>query len=439
MLFYCHTISPRLQYMLNFIGRELFDSAFRITTNEETFRQSTEPRINYSEHKFTGQEFFIHHTSILFEKDIRQQEINCIRFREHKAFFETTGDFPFDIFAASFYLMSRYEEYLPHEKDEYGRYAYFQSLAYREGFLQQPLVNIWLEAFKEALLKKFPQLEFRNRHFKCALSYDIDIAYSLKYKGFVRTLGGFIRSVMNGKPSQIKERWRVITGKQRDPYDCFEWLDALHLYCRVKPYFFFLVAGSPSRYDKNNSTDIPAFQDLITYYTISYKTGLHPSWQSGDDPSLLTEEKTWLETIASRPVTHTRQHYIRFNLPETFRLLIKAGLQKDFSMGYGSINGFRASVCSSFPWYDLEANKETELLLYPFCFMDANSYYEQKDSPQQAYAELLHYYETVKRLKGIFIPIWHNSILGTAPEFEGWRQMFELFMKETVFWDAYND
>ena len=180
-------------------------------------------------------------------------------------------------------------------------------------------------------------------------------------------------------------------------------------------------------------------QSLIAYYASSYKIGLHPSWQSGDDDQLLREELEWLEVMADKKIIHSRQHYIRFTLPQTFRKLIKAGIQKDFSMGYGSINGFRASVCSSFAWYDLEEEKTTPLLLYPFCFMDANSFYEQKHSPREAYNELLLYYEQVKKLKGIFISVWHNFILGTDRQFDGWRGMFELFMKETVYWDAYYD
>jgi hypothetical protein len=71
--------------------------------------------------------------------------------------------------------------------------------------------------------------------------------------------------------------------------------------------------------------------------------------------------------------------------------------------------------------------------------MDANCLFEQKQTPQQAYEELIQYYERVKNYKGTFIPIWHNFILGSDPQYHGWRNMFELFMKETVYWDAYYD
>ena len=81
-----------------------------------------------------------------------------------QAFFKSEGDYPFDIFSAVFYLLSRYEEYLPHKKDMYGRYAHENSLAFKEGFLNLPLINIWLEDFKNVLKKKFPSLIIHNLH-----------------------------------------------------------------------------------------------------------------------------------------------------------------------------------------------------------------------------------------------------------------------------------
>jgi len=439
LLFYSNTISPRLQYIVDFFSEELFDEPIRITTDAEAFRNSTEPRLNYSERDFSEKEFFIKSGSLLFEKDIRTQDIDCFELNFHKAFFATKGDFPFDLFAASFYLLSRYEEWLPHEKDEYGRYAHTNSLAFREGFLQLPLVNIWIEELKKALIRKFPQLVFRRSQFKCLLTYDIDIAYCYKNKGIARNAAGLMSSLIKGEWASAKERWEVVAGNANDPYDCFEWLDALHLYCRNKPYYFFLVAKKRGKYDKNTSTSVKPFQALIEYYAKNYKTGIHPSWQSGDDARLLKEEKQWLEVVADKPISYSRQHYIRLSLPETYSQLIEAGIEKDFSMGYGSINGFRASVCSSFYWYDLKNEKATSLWLYPFCFMDANSFFEQKYKPRQAYEELMYYYNIVKKHKGIFISIWHNNILGTQQQFNGWRELFELFMRETVYWDAYYD
>ena len=138
-----------------------------------------------------------------------------------------------------------------------------------------------------------------------------------------------------------------------------------------------------------------------------------------------------LQNVTGNKVISSRQHYIRFTLPETFRRLIDQGIQFDYSMGYGSINGFRASVASPFYWFDLEKEKQTELLLFPFCYMDANSFYEQKYTAQQALEEMRQYYKTVKSVNGTFIMIWHNHFLGTDPLYAGWKEIYEQFIGET--------
>jgi hypothetical protein len=440
LLLYSHTITPRLQYITGFISSELFDAPIVITDDRQRFAGHEGPRLNYSGNAGQGQEFFIQAGALLFEEDIRPQPVSCFEINGYKAFFGTEGDFPFDILAAAFYLVSRYEEYLPHKKDSYGRYAHGNSLAFREGFLQLPLVNIWLLHFKNALQHKFPSIAFKHHRFKFIPTYDIDIAYSYRQKGIVRNAGGFMRSFIRRRWEEINDRWLVLLGKRKDPFDAYEWMDALHLYCKVKPVYFFLVAREQKAYDKNIPTSSKALQQLIEYCAKVYAVGLHPSWQSSiaAGTGILKEEKEWLEAMADRNILLSRQHYIKFELPLTYRRLLECGIKGDYSMGYGSINGFRASVASSFKWFDLERNEATALELFPFCFMDANAFYEQQVSPQQAYDELVHYYNIVKKYSGVLIAIWHNSFLGSATAFSGWREIYELFMKEHVYWDAYN-
>lgn len=436
LLIYTKQTSARLEYVLRFMEEQVFDQPCRLVHDADLFEQETGPKLNYSFDEFESGCFVIRPVSLLFESGIKSQLIACEEKQGQKFFFSTKGDFHFDLFAAVFYLLSRYEEYLPYEADKYGRYPHQSSLAFKQGFLDQPLVNQWLEGFRKSLSDKFPELELKWKEFKLQLSYDIDMAYQFKEKGFWRNAGAFLRSLVSFDWNEINLQLEVWRGKARDPFDCFEWLDALHLYCRVKPMYFFLVAHKPGLYDKNCSPESQAFHKLIEYCSSHYPVGLHPSWQSGDRPSLLKEEKEWLEVVAEQDIQKSRQHYIRMSMPVTYRRLIKAGIREDYSMGYGGANGFRASVASSFLWYDLLEEKTTDLRIHPFCFMDSTSYYHHKQKPQDAYSELLHYYHTVKKSRGLFIGIWHNNLLGSHPNFKGWPELYELFMKETVYWGA---
>jgi len=428
LIVYTNKITPRLQYIVDFIGRKIIGEPFQLTTDNFYFNDYAGPKINYSNSKITDDELLIINYSLLFEDSIKEQNISCFEVNGYKAFFNTQGDHPFDIFAATFYLLSRYEEYLPHQKDMYGRYAHENSLAFREGFLNVPLVNIWIGDFKKALKERFSALITHHSSFIFQPTYDIDEAFAFKNKGLLKTIGGLAKSVVDREWSMVDERMNVLRNRKEDPYEAYEWLDRLHAKNNLKPIYFFHVADKRGKYDKNIPATNPEMQRLIKQHAEKYPVGIHPSWASGDEEELLHQEIKTLESVSGKKITASRQHYIRFILPHTFRRLIAAGITDDYSMGYGSINGFRASTASSFYWYDLEKEQTTRLLLHPFCFMEANSFFEQKYLPQRAYEEMMHYYNAVKSVNGTLITIWHNIFLGTYPKFQGWKEVYGEFV-----------
>ncbi len=427
LLIYAHTVSPRLQYICSFIFKEQMGVDFKLTIDSQKFKTREGPKINYSDSKIADDEFYIQNHDLLFEQDIKKQPVDCFTVHNYKAIFKAGNDeFPFDIFAAAFYLISRYEEYLPHAKDGYGRYAFENALAYKEKFLNIPLINNWIMSFGAALKSKFPVLELQFSIFHFLPTYDIDIAYSYKHKGLLRNIGGYLK-----QPSS--ERIKVLAGAVSDPFDCYAWLNQLHDQYRLQPIYFFLVAENNGIHDKNISPDKDAMWRLVKLHARKYRVGLHPSWQSGDNKLLIKKEMEQLDAMvqaAESVPTRSRQHYIRFHLPEGYQRLISAGITDDYSMGYGSINGFRASVASSFYWYDLEKEQRTNLRIHPFCFMDANSFYEQHQNPQQTFEELMHYLSVCRAVGGSLITIWHNHFLGTAGEFEGWKEMYQKFISQ---------
>jgi hypothetical protein len=423
VLIYSHTITNRLQYICSFIFEQLLQVTFYITTNKQVFEQYDGAKINYSNNDFGG--FIVQPTDLLFNQTVEPIAINCFMYKGNIAFFKTTStvDYGFDVFAASFYLISRYEEYLPHTKDMYGRYAHQNSLAYKQGFLHLPLVNIWIMDFIKVLQNKYPNFTYTTPKFTFVPTYDIDIAYSYKHKGVLRNIGAFIQQ-------PTIDRIVTLLGKKNDPFDTYHILHQLHLQYHVQPIYFFLVAQKNGLYDKNILPKKIAMQQLIAAHNKLYTIGIHPSWQSGDDTLLLKKEKELIEKIIQQSITISRQHYIRFNLPMGYQQLIDAAITHDYSMGYGSINGFRASVATPFYWYNLSTNQTTKLLVHPFCFMDANALYEQHFTAAEAYTQMMEYYQICKTVGGCFITIWHNHFLSNQYLFKNWQQAYTHFLSD---------
>ena len=431
LLIYTTHITGRLKYTVDTLFNSVTNLSFQLTTDKTFYSEADAAcKINYSNQRVFENELWIKPHPLLFQQDIQPQTTACFEWNNLKVFFKTEGDITFDIFAASFYLITRYEEYLPHTLDGYGRYAHTNSLAYKENFLQLPLVNLWMKELMKLLNHKFPQFPIPDSQFHFLPTYDIDIAYAYLHKPIVNNFVAFFYEVFTLKWKKAVERAGVLFAEIKDPFETYNWLDAMHEKYNLHPIYFFLLAEKRKLYDKNSNPHNKYMQQLIRWHTKKYFTGIHPSWQSGDDTAVLKNEIDLLEKIIDRPVTKSRQHYIRMNLPGTYRLLTENGIEEDYSMGYGSINGFRASVASPFYWYDLEKDAQTGLTIHPFCYMEAYAFFEQHFTSQQAGEELQQYHDIVKRVGGQLITIFHNHFVTEQKEWIQWRKMYGDFLKK---------
>lgn len=369
---------------------------------------------------------------LLGETVIREQNIVCFEWETMKAFFATAGDIPFDIFSASFYLLSRYEEYLPHELDEYGRYAHTSSLAYNENFLNLPLVNLWMKSFNVIFDRKFPHSSFLVQHstFQYVPTYDIDVAYRYLHRPLARNVLGFYSDLLQGKFEQVTERANVYSGRKADPFDVYDWLDGLHERYELQPVYFFLLAEKQKGVDKNINPHAKGMRELIKRHAGRYTTGIHPSWQSGDSEEILQTEIGLLSSISGRKVDRSRQHYLRMQLPATYRKVIAAGIKDEYSMAYGTVNGFRSSYALPFRWFDLEKDTATSLTIHSFCYMDSTAVFQQRETEEEALTELQQYFDTVRSVNGELVTLFHNDFLTEQPEWIGWRKMYERFLEK---------
>ncbi len=114
--------------------------------------------------------------------------------------------------------------------------------------------------------------------------------------------------------------------------------------------------------------------------------------------------------MANRSVK-SRQHFVRMQFPDTYEALIKADISEDFSMGYASIAGFRASIASPFYFYNLKKEKETELIVYPFVFMDTTLSDYQNLPPEKYLEAVIPLIAETKAVDGTLVGIWHNYAL----------------------------
>lgn len=417
--------APRLRYIAGIILGDILGLQWELITDKRKLGKYHV--INYSDESVTGS-FKITPSSILFEKGITPKEIRVEKWKDLPVFFQASddSDFPFDIFAASFYLVSRYEEYIESEPDEYGRFRASISLAHKNGFLGMPVVDLWVKELAKGLLKKFQTLAFRRNSYKALVTFDTDEPFEYLGKGILRTIGGLLRD-LTISDGHAADRYQTIAKGKPDPFEVFGYITDCIDKSNSDTMFFF-PAGDRSEFDHNPSWKNEEYRSLILRLAKKYRHGIHPSFNASDNFTILYKESVRLKTILGNGLKISRYHYIRLRIPESYRILLKAGIEEDYTMGYPDEPGFRAGIARPYYFYDVEQDIQTGLKIIPFQVMDTTLYKYLKLDQRASLDIILKLINETRKVGGLFVTIWHNTSLLDNPECREWRGVFETML-----------
>ncbi|MBU2650509.1 MAG: polysaccharide deacetylase family protein [Bacteroidetes bacterium] len=402
------TDSPRFRYTLDIVLGRLLGLQWKIVPAGNDNDLEMDATINYSATPSSGH-INLFPSGLLSEKGVHDLQPDVFIWDGVPVFFRVPdgGDLPFDPFSMAFFLVTRYEEYRPHLQDKHGRFAVENSLAYRHDFLHFPVVHVIAARLGELLRKRFPFLETNMPAYSFTPTVDVDIAYAHLGKDLVRATGGFAKLVLTGRYDQLKQRMAVIAGKQDDPYDNFRFqVDSFREFGLEAIYF--ILIGDYGPYDKNISYRNKRFRSLIRWLSENTEVGIHPSYRSFDEPVRLEEEINRLRDITGKEILHSRRHFLRMKFPDSLKQLISCGITHDHSMGFASVNGFRAGICVPYPFYDLNMDQTKNLLIHSFAFMDTAMQDYLKIKPQEYLIFVKSLQESVMKYGGNLSGIWHN-------------------------------
>src|SRR5215813_3019169 len=135
-----------------------------------------------------------------------------------------------DILGSCFFMLTRYEEIVSSERDQYDRFPASASIAFKEGFLDRPIVNEYVEILWECLQRLWGGLVRRQRSFRVILSHDVDQPFLLRKRSafqVVKTMVG--DGLKRGRPIQALKRpaqWMAAQcfGPQHDPAYTFDYI-----------------------------------------------------------------------------------------------------------------------------------------------------------------------------------------------------------------------
>ena len=430
VLIYLPAITNRAQYIFNLFFNDLIGLEFLLTDSIGEFNRYTGPKINYSE-KIIGQEIFIKADGLLFEKELHPLKITLSEYKGIPVFFNNTdlqASLPFDPFAAGFYLVSRYEEFNPYQGDRYGRFRYEDSIAFTGKFLGKPVVNLWANMIRDLLASRHPGLHPKEKKFRFLPTIDIDHAFAFGHRKISRIIGGFYRDISKGNLTNFLLRTKVMLGREKDPYDTYDLIRQIHEKYDVRPLYFVLFADYGNN-DNNVSLHNKEFRSLIRRLNNQAEVGIHPSLASNRNFTKLKKEVFKLSRLLDSVVIRSRQHFLKFSLPKTYRNLIKLGITDEYSMGYATDPGFRAGIADPFNFFDLIENKETELVIHPVTVMDVSLKDYYKLNSGKATETIFSMIDTVRSVNGEYISLWHNESFSDLDRWKGWRTTYEEMVK----------
>ena len=413
-------ITPRVEYTAAVIFNLFSHTEYHLTLDKDEFIDYQGDKLNYTP-EFIENIPWIRPQGLLFENNIIQVKVPVAEFMGVPVIFPSEDSrtlLPFDIFAAVFYFLSRYEEYLPFQADEHGRFTSAVSLAGKNNFQDIPVVDHWINMLTGCA---------GRRTFKYISTIDIDVAWAYRHKGWIRNAGGFISCLFKGRFHEIVNRAAVLTGIQRDPYDTYRFIQDTHEQYGIKPVFFVLL-GDYACNDKNVYHSNPSLIKLIRNLEMNGEVGIHPSYASFLQPKKIETEISRLADITGKTVEKSRQHFLRLSLPDSFVMLLQRGIKEDFTMGFPDKPGFRTGSCTPCPFYDLSKEQMTRLILYPFTLMEGTLKDYMGCSPKEAVSIAENLINQVRKVNGTLITIWHNESLGDKKRWKGWRKVFiEIF------------
>lgn len=423
---YVDEIAERCLYTFDFVLKDR-GIDYRLTNDLQLFEQSPHPKFNYSERHIEGVAQ-LKPATLLFEENVRVHRVDS-------ALFETTEclriDGVCDPFAAIFYILSRMEEYtstaLP---DLHERFRPENSILYRQGWLQQLVCERWSKAiFNFMHAQGLTMMDFKPFPTTLLPTFDIDNAYAYKLKEGSRQLFSVLKDYSKRDAKRLEERKAVMSGQETDPYDTYAKIRSIAE--RGLPVHLFWLLGDYAKFDKNIAYNEPRHRKLIHQMAGCCTIGIHPSYKSNGANEKLKLEMDRLADILNRPVKHSRQHFLKLQLPGTYKRLLEAGIEHDYTMGYASEVGFRAGTSRPFKWFDLQKNYCTDLVIHPFAYMDGTLLEYKKWTPQQACDAISSLYREVAEFGGEFSFLWHNETIGNYGKWKGWSAVLDFTLELT--------
>ncbi len=337
-----------------------------------------------------------------------------------------------DIFSASFFMLTRWEEYVNKNRDNHNRFPAYESLAYKQGFLDRAIVNEYVEWLKQELLRLDSSLKFKEREFELILTHDVDAP--LLHSSFMHHIKASILDIVQRKSIKLfinrnVDYLKIKLFNKQDPFDTFDYIMSLSEKVGLKSYFFFMAKGTSSYDNMYKSSDKFIKKLIKNIKKRGHFIGIHPTYNAYNNPAQFKKEKEELERSFNTKISFGREHYLRFEVPTTWQIWEDNNMEWDSTLSYADKEGFRCGVCYPYSAFNILTRKKLKLKERPLIVMEGSfATYQANVSPVEMKKKIEGLMEQVKRYNGEFVLLWHNSSFNTD-DWKKYKMVYESIVK----------
>jgi len=434
ILIYAERDSRRLQYSVEVLFRHILGYDYNLTFHRDEVLNCEGPLVVYGVDPMSFEKgISIRAVDLLYHRGVSPMDQDPALWGDLPVFFRTHRiyDVPFDLFAAAFYLLSRYEEYLPHATDAHGRPDPAATLRGQRDWLDIALVDRYALRLAALIQQRWPDYPQPVRPYRFVPTIDIDQMYAYRHKPPLRQFLGAMRDLSAGRLAEVGQRTRVCFFKHADPFDTYALMEHWHQAAGVRP-LFFIQMGDYGGYDQAHPPTSRAFIECVLHLQGEGMVGLHPSYRSRGDVNILIKEKQTLEAQLGTAITRSRQHFLCLKLPDTLIQLHEVGIHDEYSFGYAGATGFRSGTATPHPFYDPLGDRVLPITLHPTCVMDVTLMQYLRLSPTEAVERVRKLVKEVRDVGGQMLTLWHNSSLSGHGAWQGWEGVYPAVLKEAA-------
>jgi len=334
-----------------------------------------------------------------------------------------------DLLASTMLTLARFEETLPSPKDEHGRFSALSSVAWRDQFLDRPIVDEYGLALEQALSHLLPQRKTQERRLRIKLSHDVDEI------GLPFTLRGAIGHLARrGHPTwALRDLLAPVANIETTYQLLLRQIVALSIERGMKPAVYWKASAAGPN-DTGYDPRQRAIRSMIEDFRIAgVEIGIHPGYDTYQSRETLLAEVSALQKLLGTRQLGGRQDFLRWE-PQTWIEWEILGLAYDSSVGFADRIGFRAGTCYPFrPWI-LSEHRESKLLEIPLLAMDEIFYSHQKLEPAETLVKLRELVARCRAVGGVFTLLWHN----TRIVHRGFLRAYETLLDELAGTEGYN-